>query len=41
MENLLLATATAGSFMLALVSARLALRMLFRVMWVRSQSGAR
>ena len=38
MDNLLIAAATAGSFALALGSARLALRIVFRVMWVRARA---
>jgi hypothetical protein len=41
MENLLLVTATAASFPLALVTARFTLRILFRAMWVRAQSNGR
>jgi hypothetical protein len=41
MDNLLLATTTALSFPLALVTARFTLGMLFRAMRVRTQSDGR
>lgn len=38
METLFIATAVGTSFLLALMAARLSLLILFRAMWVRSQS---